>query len=90
VPQPERFTLADIGKPGHMADISNHVPEIELVSRLKKLLQFPGPVEIVFDGPFPSPRDEHDVLAAGANSFFDAVMNDWFVDGGSISWGFPS
>ena len=47
---------------------------------LEHFFQFVAHVEVVFDGLLAAPGDDDDLVAAGSERFFHAVLNDWLVD----------
>src|SRR5207253_5755483 len=80
VPQSPGVPLADITKICQLRDPADFVEQLLFSAFFEILLQLEGQVEVVFDGPFPSARDDDDVFNAGTDRFLDSILDQWFVD----------
>jgi hypothetical protein len=80
VTKPQRLALAHIGEVDHVGDLADLFELLAFAAGLQKRLELHGHVEVVFDRILAPAGDEDDVVHAGRNRLFDAVLDDRLVD----------
>ena len=76
----QRLALAHVRDIDHVGDLADLFEQIELAALLKKAFQFDVDVEMILDRVLAAPGDDDDVLDAGRDGLFDAVLDDRLVD----------
>ena len=80
VAQAHGFLLADVGEAHHVRDLAAHGEQIGLAAFFEGALELVADVEVVFDGRLAAAGDDDDLIAAGGQRLFDAVLDDGLVD----------
>ena len=80
VAQSECFLLANIGDVDHVGNLAHDVQQLGLLSLLEHLLEFVADVEVIFDGALAAAGHDDDLVAAGRQRLFHAVLDDRLVD----------
>ena len=80
VAEAERLALADVREINQIGDLPHFGELLPLAARLEKRFELDRHVEMILDGVLAAPRDQNDVVDAGGDGLFDAVLNDRLVD----------
>ena len=80
VAEAERLALPDVGEVDHVRDLADLGELLALAARLEERLELDRHVEVILDGVLAAAGDEDDVVDAGRDRFFDAVLDDRLVD----------
>ena len=80
MPEAERFALADVGEVDQVRDLADFLELFGLAARFEKRLELHGHIEVILDRVLAASRDEQDVVHAGRDRLFDAVLNDRLVN----------
>ena len=80
VSEAERFALTNVGQVDLARNLTDLGELVLLSPRLEERLELDRDVEMVFDRVLAAARDQNDVVDAGGDSLFHAVLNDRFVD----------
>ncbi len=78
----EWLALTHVGDVDHVGDLANLLEQVELAALLKKAFELDVDVEMIFDGVLATSGHDDDVLDAGLDGLFDAILNDGLVDEG--------
>ena len=79
VSQTESFFLAHVGHVDHVGDLANDLQQIGFAALNQHFFQLVADVEMILDGLLAAAGDHDDLVAAGGQGFFDAVLNDGLV-----------
>ena len=79
VAQAQRLFLAHIGDVDQVGNLADDLQQVGLAALLQHFFQFVADVEVVFDGLFAASGDDDDLIAAGRDRLFDAVLDDGLV-----------
>ena len=82
VAETERLALPDVSEVDHVGDLADLGELLALAARLEERLELDRDVEMILDRVLAATGDEDDVADAGFDGFFDAVLDDRFVDEG--------
>ena len=80
VAEAERLALANVGQVDQARDLPDLGELLLLAPRLEERLELDRDVEMVLDRVLAAARDQDDVVDAGGDGLFDAVLNDGLVD----------
>ena len=80
VAQAERLLLAHVADARQRGDTARDREQFLLAAALERRVELEAEVEVVFHGAFAAAGDDDDVLDAGGNGLFDAVLDDGLVD----------
>ena len=80
--QTQRFLLPDVGDVDHVGDAAHDGQQVLLAARFQQVFQLEADVEMIFDGGLAAAGDDDDVLNAGMDRLFHAVLDDGLVDDG--------
>ena len=80
VAQAERLALAHVGEVDQVRDLADLGEQLRLAARFQERFELDRDVEMIFDGVLAAAGDEDDVVDAGGDRFFDAVLDDRLVD----------
>ena len=76
----ERLALADVGEVDEVRDLADLGEQLLLAARLEEGLELDRDVEVILDRVLAAAGDQDDVVDAGGDRFFDAVLDDRLVD----------
>ena len=80
VAEAERLALAHVGEVDHVRDLADFLELRPLAARFDERLELDRHIEVIFDRVLAAAGHENDVIGAGGDRFFDAVLNDRLVD----------
>ena len=80
VAETERLALTDVGDVDQARDLANLLEQVALAAGLEERLELDRDVEVILDRVLAAAGDEDDVVHAGGDRFFDAVLDDRLVD----------
>ena len=78
--QAQRLFLAHIADAGQRRDAARYCEQFFLAATFEGRIQLEAVVEVVFHCALATAGNNDDVLDAGGNGLFDAVLDDRFVD----------
>ena len=76
----ERLALPDVGEVDRARNLADLGELLLLAARLEERLELDRDVEMVLDRVLAAAGDQDDVVDAGGDGLFDAVLNDRLVD----------
>jgi len=80
VTQAQLFLLANIRDLRHISDLAHAAQHLDVALALEQLLEFKGMVEVILDRPLLAAGHDDDLLDAGFDGLFYAVLNNRPVD----------
>ena len=80
VAEAERLLLAHVADAGERGDAARDGEQLFFAAALEGGVQFEADVEVVFHGALAAAGDDDDVLDAGGDGLFNAVLDDGLVD----------
>ena len=80
VAEAERLALPDVREVDHVRDLADLVELLAFAARFEERLELDRDVEVILDRVLAAAGDEDDVVDAGRDRFFDAVLDDRLVD----------
>ena len=80
MPEAERLALPHVGQVDLARNLTDFGELVLLAPRLEERLELDRHVEMVLDRVLAAARDQDDVVDAGGDGLFDAVLDDRLVD----------
>ena len=80
--KPQRFLLASVAEPHHVADLADKFRLVVPAALLEESFELRRGVEMVLDGVLAPSRDNDDVLDPRGHALFDDILNQGLVHKG--------